>query len=125
MTNYQISLPSTGDYDIALALGTENGSPNAVHAKMFDNTTQFGSTIGLDASVGGGEFLRCDSYSTYIGCKLGCNHTMVTRTFASTLFRLEFQGGSNTKLAAHIGIYPVGGGDTLLTVLTIFRKANQ
>jgi hypothetical protein len=114
VTNYQISLPSTGDYDVDLALGTVNGSPSAVHAKMYDNTTQFGSTIGLDSSVGGGEFYDATATLHASAANWVSNHTMVTRTFASTLFRLEFQGGGNTKLAAHIGIYPVGGGSDIL-----------
>lgn len=115
VTNYQISLPSTGDYDIALALGTENSSPNAVHAKMFDNTTQFGSTIGLDASVGGGEFYDATGVLRTPAATWVSSNATVTRTFASTLFRLEFQGGGNTKLAAHIGIYPAGGSTQNLT----------
>lgn len=116
ITNYNISLPSTGDYDVDLALGTVNGSRNAVHAKMFDNVRQFGSTIGLDSSVGFGEFYDATATAHTSAANWVSNRTMVRHTFVSTLFRLEFQGGSNTKLAAHIGVYPVGGSPSALPI---------
>lgn len=109
VTTYRIALPSTGDYDIALALGTMNTSPSRVSAKMYDNTTQFGATIG-PYSAGSGVFYDATNTQRTSATDWVSNNALVTRTFTSTTFNLEFQGGSDFKLAAHIGVYPVGGG---------------
>ena len=114
VTTYRIALPSTGDYDIALALGTMSASPSAVHAKMYDSTTQFGSTIGRHNGVSGGNFYDATGVQRTSAADWVSNNALVTRTFASTTFNLEFQGGSDYKLAAHIGVYPVGGSDILI-----------
>lgn len=110
VNNYRIELPSSGDYDISLALGTLATSPAAVYSELYDNTTKFGSTIGLDTSVSNGSFYDASGVERTSSASWVTDEVRVSRTFTSTTFKLKVLGGGNAKLVAHIGVYPVGGG---------------
>lgn len=115
-TDYRIDLPSTGDYEIAAAFGTLSGSVRGVYARLYDNSTQFGATIGPDTTVSGGVFYDASGVERLSEADWVANNVRVSRTFSSTVFITRTVSSAGTKLLAHIGVYPVGGGD--LTVIT-------
>lgn len=105
VSNYLVELPSAGDYEIELALGTNSASPNAVQSEMYDNATKFGATIGPDTSVGGGAFYDASGVKRTSPADWTANAVKVSRTFASTTFKLRFLSSGNQKLVAHIGVH--------------------
>ncbi len=97
---FQIDLPSTGSYDIHLAMG-DGTSGNDAYWDLLDNATVFASFTQSPASA---HFV--DAAGTdYAAASWPGGETKITRTFTSTTFKLQVKtGGTTNSVIAHIRI---------------------
>lgn len=98
---FQVDLPSTGTYSIRVAAGYRSGSfANTV--KLYDNATLFATLTG---TPGADSYIDA-SNSIHTAANWAANNTAVSRTFASTTFKVVVGDGvsNTTGFIAHLEI---------------------
>ena len=79
-------------------------------------TTQFGSTVGPISNTAIQGFVDATGVERAGGAAWVADNVKLTRTFVSTIFTTErVFGGDNVRIA-HLGVYPVEGGQNALPV---------
>lgn len=94
-------------YDIHLAAGDQGNATATVYFQLFDNATQFGSTINSSTS-GADRFLDATGVER-TSANWDANNVAVTRVFASTVFKLKIgnNAATGTGIIAHIWAHQV------------------
>lgn len=95
---FRVDLPAVGDYAIHLAIGDALAA-QTVHWQTADGTLALDSYDG-DTGAADSFFDAAGSILTAAAWVAG--EAAVTRTFASTIFRLQTSAASSSSLAAHV-----------------------
>lgn len=100
--NYRIDLPAPGSYRITLAAGDlSTGQIQTV--EFFDGTTSLG-VVCTNAATSASQFIDA-SGALWTGSSWPTNQVPVTRTFATTIFRVKITGPSSSSVTlAHVRI---------------------
>lgn len=109
---FRVDLPSTGTYNIFLAIGdAANGSAQTSYVTVVDNATTFinfnpVSTSGTQYADAAGNFWSKTTWAA--------NNVAVSRTFGSTILKLTLSdgGAGAASCLAHLRITQSGGGAT-------------
>jgi hypothetical protein len=110
--DYRIALPSTGDYIIRLALGdASNGQ--SIRVRLYDDVTEFEDIEG--GTSGASKYLDATGVERTSQADWVSNNAAITRTFASTIFRLRLgEHSGNTGNSAIAAIYIESSGEAQL-----------
>ncbi len=101
---FRLDLPSTGNYDIHLALGDDSGG-NPVEWKLQDTTTLLATYTG---TPGSGNFQDASGATLSAANWPGSEAPLANKTFATTQVRLVANGTGN-NVVAHLRVVAVAG----------------
>ncbi len=101
---FRLDLPSTGNYDIHLALGDDSGG-NPVEWKLQDTTTLLATYTG---TPGAGNFQDASGATLSAANWPGSEAPLANQTFATTQLRLVVNGSGN-NVVAHLRVVAVAG----------------
>jgi hypothetical protein len=95
--DFRVDLLAVGDYAIDLGLGDETGGSGVVNSKAYDNTTLLAT---LNAASATGHYVDATNIDRTSAANWVANHATVTKTFASTIFRITSE--TNTANISHV-----------------------
>lgn len=110
LITYRIDLPSTGTYNIRLALG-DSASSQSCRIRFYDDETEFADIEGSTGAANrwfDATGVRRDSEALWVD-----NNATLERTFTSTIFRFSLgghSGGAGNSAIAAVYIEAAGGG---------------
>lgn len=110
-STYRMDLPSTGSYDIRLALGDHDNQVANQFWEIFDNVTSLG-VICNNADTGAADhWIDATGVVRTSSADWVTNNAALTKTFASTIFRIKsFSGlGSGFSEIGHVFVQSSGG----------------
>jgi len=85
---FRVDLPSTGEYDIHIAMGRANGTEAQQYFAIFDNTTSL--TTCFDAATASGAFVDATCVERSSKANWASNEVAYRGTFATTTFYLKY-----------------------------------
>jgi len=100
---FRVDLPAVGDYEIRLALG-DAASGQTIHLVTKDNTTTLDNYDGATGGVA--NFFDATGVARSAANWPSAN-LPVTRTFASTIFRIQESAASASSVIAHVSLNQV------------------
>lgn len=101
---FRVDLPATGDYDIHLAIGDPASGQNCDLATKDGTTTLDTYTV---TTSGAAHFFDATGVQRTSSADWVSNEAKVTRTFATTIFRVQVNGAANTSSIAHARLVQV------------------
>lgn len=104
---FRIDLPSTGSYDIRMAIGDASYSIASTNKwELFDNASSLATaTGGTSASQ---RFLDATN-TEYTNATWSGSNTAITKTFTSTILNFKIGDGTNTAWITHLRVTTNGG----------------
>jgi hypothetical protein len=104
--NFRVDLESATDHDFHCAAG-DAGAGNGALWDFLDNATVFDSTTGEPAE----DNFKDATDTTRTAAAWPGSETAISRTFSSTIFKLQIRATSATNnVIAHIRLVQTGGG---------------
>lgn len=112
--NYRLDLPSAGDYVIRMAIGDQAGGHANTVVELFDNVTSLGKIVNV-GSTATDEFYDATGVKRTSDTDWVTNNATLTKTFASTILRVQIgdtSGSSDFTCIAHLFVQAAPSGAT-------------
>ena len=108
--NFRLDLTSATDHDVHCAAG-DIASINAALWDFQDDTTVFDATTGDPIDAANGDFKDATD-TKYSAANWPGSETAISRTFGSTIFKLQIRSASSSynSVIAHVRLVQTGGG---------------
>jgi hypothetical protein len=113
---FRMDLPSAGSYTINLALG-DSSNPQTMKVEYFDGTTSLdGGPFFNSSTSAAGHWIDATGVERTSESDWVNNNAAVTKTFATTIFRIKLYGSTGTPCLNTIYVASAGGGATNVTL---------